>query len=499
MEDHTTGTAKGFFSSTLAKVAALLIGIALFLGGFALFNNTNDGDSQNTAKEDSSIEQQNAEEATPEAEVSYVPAAKPEVFVINPLRDTILYLLSGTSFSIPANTIVDQNGDLLSNEVTINIHEIIEAHEIIANDVSMRYFDEQQEEQWLQTAGMFDVQAYSEGKPLKIAEGKGIDVSLVSPVGGSYDFWQFDEASGNWVKQDNASNVSRLIPANEPLKKEIAELKSLTAKRPLPPRNYKNYKYDVSTIDLSACPELKQQAGSHLYLTFAGQQTSQALDNNDWVSRRRWSKRSLKQSSLGEGIYEFTWIGDTIFTTYVRASQATGISEATKDQYEEKLAEYERNLTRLNEKEEILERQASFTRAVRIQGFGLYNFDVILKRQDVVRLIAAFNIGDAAIAEEALQSMQVFLVTGDERVVIKYPAQLWENFVFSADADNQLLVFLPHNRVGVFTQDDFEREMRNIKQAANSHSPYEFDMHILDEEVHSLDDLSKVVANSSET
>jgi hypothetical protein len=183
----------------------------------------------------------------------------------------------------------------------------------------------------------------------------------------------------------------------------------------------------------------------------------------------------------------------------VRASQATGISEATKDQYEEKLAEYERNLTRLNEKEEILERQASFTRAVRIQGFGLYNFDVILKRQDVVRLIAAFNIGDAAIAEEALQSMQVFLVTGDERVVIKYPAQLWENFVFSADADNQLLVFLPHNRVGVFTQDDFEREMRNIKQAANSHSPYEFDMHILDEEVHSLDDLSKVVANSSET
>lgn len=496
----TSGSA-GIFASALSKIVAIAIVAGIFIGGL-MYLNKGSGESFSDQQQTDSLSLEEGAlpgDETAENDLNGLTKVnlKPEEYLINPNRDTILQLPTMSSLAIPANTIVGMNNQLIPGLVSVKIREIHKANELIASGISMRYFDDQKKEWWLQTAGMFDIQAYYQGRPTKIAEGKAINVNLVSSVEGPYDFWQFDRQAENWNNLGLNANTRRLSVANELLKKEIAELKRQTANPPIAPKVYKTFKYDVSTIDMSCCPELQSIDGNNVYLTYAGNRSTEALDNNDWVNKRRWRQRTLKKSSKGAGIYEFVWRGDTIFTTFVRRAPESSVKEATKARYDSLKVEYDKKLSLLKEKQEVMERQSIFQRNVQVQGFGIYNFDVLWDKPDALFLAADFNVGD--MSEAALQSMEVFLITGDQRVVIKYPNGWWNKFRFSPSSDNQLLAFLPGNQVGVFTQEDFQRELSNIRKAAQSRKPYVFDLQILDGAVHSLDDLAQViVSNASE-
>ncbi|MCB9298153.1 MAG: hypothetical protein H6559_34280 [Lewinellaceae bacterium] len=40
-------------------------------------------------------------------------------------------------------------------------------------------------------------------------------------------------------------------------------------------------------------------------------------NTSSWLSKRRWLSRTLKRMEPGGRVYEFKWMGDTTFTTYV--------------------------------------------------------------------------------------------------------------------------------------------------------------------------------------
>ena len=51
-----------------------------------------------------------------------------------------------------------------------------------------------------QTAGMFNIEAYSNGEEVFIKDGKHIEVSFSSDVPGDYNFYRYEE--GNWIYQE---------------------------------------------------------------------------------------------------------------------------------------------------------------------------------------------------------------------------------------------------------------------------------------------------------
>ncbi|MCB9298152.1 MAG: hypothetical protein H6559_34275 [Lewinellaceae bacterium] len=149
------------------------------------------------------------------------------------------------------------SGERLSGEVEVHVREIRKAHEVIASGIPMRYYNQHKQEEWFQTAGMFEVRAFRDGEPLKVVEGKAIEVNLVSDADGPYDFWEFDPAIGNWVKRASGNVPTKSRMSGNKLSREIEQLKRELSV-PLPkPKQYEVYEYDVADIDISCCPELK--------------------------------------------------------------------------------------------------------------------------------------------------------------------------------------------------------------------------------------------------
>ncbi|MCB9298154.1 MAG: hypothetical protein H6559_34285 [Lewinellaceae bacterium] len=46
----------------------------------------------------------------------------------------------------------------------------------------------------------------------------------------------------------------------------------------------------------------------------------------------------------------------------------------------------------LQRKEEMLDQQYAFRRSVQVEGFGIYNFDILWKREDMVVVAAEFGM-----------------------------------------------------------------------------------------------------------
>jgi hypothetical protein len=485
----------GMFNSVLFKIILPILLVSILVGGIYFLNRGNPESDEETTNNQEIPQDTNENNDRSSLFDFSLPTYE---FLIEPQRDTLLELPSGSTFEIPANTVVNLNNTLISELVTIRIREIQKAHEILVSGISMWYPDSLQRDNWLQTAGMFDIQGSLNNQPTKIAEGKGITVNLISPVGGIYDFWQFISESESWINLGIPTKAEIISTADEKLRQSVADLIQLTSVRPSPPRKYESYAYLPNEIDISCCRELKPKDDDpFIYLSYAGSNPSEALENNGWVENDKWfwAKKTIRPSSLGKDIYEFQWRGDTIFTTYVRLDDGTKVSETSIEIYKKQKEEYDRNLDLLQQQQEVLDQQKVFQRNARIEGFGIYNFDKIWKDPDVISVGADFELESNNTA--ALPNMEVFLITGDRRVVVKYPKGWWHKFRFSPGSDNQLLAFLPNGQVGVFTNKDFKEVLPDIRKAVNEEKSYLFTLKIIDAEIRSLEDLSTLIESNS--
>lgn len=411
-------------------------------------------------------------------------------FLINPNRDTVVNLPSGTSLNIPASSLVDENGHPVTDLVEIRVTEFKKAHEIITSGIPMRVLGSDNKAQWMQTAGMFEVQGYCNGKKVAIAAGKSIHVNLISDVDGAYDFWIFDPQSGNWISKGATASPERVnIAPPAALQKEIQELKSLTRERPAKPRVYNRYSYRKGEINADCCPELQKQV---TVLTYAGSDPAKALENNTWVAsetwKNTWAQKKISRIAGKPGHYLFEWHGDTTFKTEVKVAGPDDFKLA-QARYDSLNKIFERNMVSLKQKEAIAGEQAQFRRSIAVQGFGLYNYDILWKKADAVPVLADFDFGPEYEAMKEL--VTVYIVTGDDRVVVSLPYREWHTFRYSPSSDNKMLAVLPGNKMAVYTEKDFERDKNAILKAKGQQ--FRFKMRVQERPADSLTDVQSAL------
>ncbi|MEO6037200.1 MAG: hypothetical protein ABIQ93_02225, partial [Saprospiraceae bacterium] len=123
----------------------------------------------------------------------------PGIYQIDPQRDTVLELPSGTSLQIPAGIFLSLDDRPVTQRVELRFREFHRAADLLTAGIPMRLKRDQGPDEWLQTAGMFEINGTANDQPVKIAPGKSLTVNLASQVDGPYDSWKFDPATGNWV------------------------------------------------------------------------------------------------------------------------------------------------------------------------------------------------------------------------------------------------------------------------------------------------------------
>ena len=86
-------------------------------------------------------------------------------------------LPSGTKIGVPENCFVDKNGKKVKGEVELSFEEFLTPGSIIASQINMKY-DSASTSHNFESAGMFRISAFQNGKELGIDKGKSITVSF---------------------------------------------------------------------------------------------------------------------------------------------------------------------------------------------------------------------------------------------------------------------------------------------------------------------------------
>lgn len=456
--------------------------LSLFLIA-VLFQNCHTETNTETTQTETPEVQSTSPAITPPLEGVNVPF---QTYQVRADEAQVLEFPTGSSIEIPKNAFVDAAGNPVTEAVTIRYREFHDAADILASGIPMKVQQANGEAADMQSAGMFEIKGEVQGQPVFIAEDKNVQVNMASYVNDHvYDFWAYDEEEENWIGQGPST-----AETNENKQATLAKIDSQekSNKKPLRPVKFdKNKPVMNFDINYKAFPELEAMQG--IMWQYAGNKPTEDPMANKWIFKEEWDFAALEPTAQ-EGQYRMKLRSERKeFSTSVVASQKGNDFEEALATYKQNLKEYQNNMLTLNERKEYAAQQADFLRSFRVQGFGVYNYDLLVKYPESLILAANFDFGIKI--PNMQQMVTVFLVTQDGRSVVKYGPNTWNKFVINPNMDNRMVAILPGNRIATFSQQDFDEQMNALKQ--NNQGSYTFKMKVKEQGIFALSDVKAVL------
>ncbi|MFL5766111.1 MAG: hypothetical protein ACJ77K_19355 [Bacteroidia bacterium] len=153
-----------------------------------------------------------------------VPNAAQKPFVFSPMRsmdkpltdlvidnskDSTIVFSTGSLITIPAGSFEDESGTALSGKVEIHYREFHDAVDILFSGIPMNY-DSAGTEYQFESAGMFEITATKDGKPVRLKSGKELKINMISrnPDPDKFNFYTLDTVGRKWdyVSENTAQN-----------------------------------------------------------------------------------------------------------------------------------------------------------------------------------------------------------------------------------------------------------------------------------------------------
>jgi len=121
-----------------------------------------------------------------------------------------IHHFTGTRITVPPLAFANGSGELLHGKVTVRYREFHDMLDAYLSGIPMTY-DSAGKKYDFQTAGMFDIQAFQDNKPVFMSPGKTIQVDMPSTEKGNrFSFYKLDNANKNWTYL--GPDTSRTLP-----------------------------------------------------------------------------------------------------------------------------------------------------------------------------------------------------------------------------------------------------------------------------------------------
>lgn len=146
---------------------------------------------------------------------------------------------TGSKMMIPQNAFVDENGKLLKGEVELRYREFHDAVDFFVSGIPMTY-DSAGQRYHFESAGMLEMLAYQNDKPVNVAPEKSINIELASNQNGTeYNLYKLDTVRNNWscLGKDKIKKEEKLSAKNESFNdspdavQQTAEYKTIETKK----------------------------------------------------------------------------------------------------------------------------------------------------------------------------------------------------------------------------------------------------------------------------
>lgn len=436
---------------------------------------------------------------------------KYQKFHVNADSTSVIIMPTGTKFTIPPHSLVDANGNIIKGNVQIVCREFFDPVDIALAGVPMTY-DSAGKQYQLETAGMFEIKGYYQGKPIHLSEGKTIKVSQASLGDDTYNTYYLDTVAGKWtykgrpvsrrvgvnsgndsktgskIKVEGVSEVSdrRINTKKFTSRLSDREFPSMHAQMPKPKlRDIKNQGFKVP-VDTLLFPEL---AGlKNMIFEIAPGQPK--IPNNKWVKMyiKRGNMASAYTLVLVKGKSEYPY---SAYPAFAQGEDYDNAMEVYKQYYQDILLQQGNtdSMTRISRnralegaliieakrKERVNAGQPTVVtgrindvevwREFSISNFGMWNCDKMISFPQVERLNVKISIPGQASADLA-----------DVNVLAKRYNSIWLRhpmaggmYQIEYDKGDDIFLFaiLPGSgKIAILDTDEFIRQRALIRSGA---------------------------------
>ena len=233
---------------------------------------------------------------------------------------------TGTTINVPKDAFVDENGNPIKGKVELKFREFHNAAQIIASGVPMVY-DSAGIKKPFESAGMFDIRGFKDGKPVFIANDKNIEVNLASYTSDStYNDYYYEEentqlADNNFslpfvtkaYAQDNIVKRGWKFIQKSILKRNIAKEENKAKEEKLASLNKQFFKLQYDTVKYPEFSFLKDfyfELPENIENKF-----NPLLQENEWVLDEKW-----QSINIADGAFNLDYLLDEELTNYFNAA-----------------------------------------------------------------------------------------------------------------------------------------------------------------------------------
>lgn len=290
---------------------------------------------------------------------------------------------NGSKLIVPAEAFLTDAGKLVQGEVDIKYKEYHDFVDFFLSGIPMTY-DSAGVSYNLESAGMIEIYAEQNGRRVKMAPGKSIDVELVSTVRAptmnvppGYNIYKLDQEKRNWVYQDIdkmqfLGDGFEELTADDPLyeakraykdelglilKKEAAELERIEASIPLPDQPVKPQRpnSEMPSIELDFLDDLNSVDEDDESLAIKKendgkiwQLSPQSPTFNENAAKITWE--NFKIEKINERDFELTLInGSNELRLLINPVLIGQDFDDAMENYDTQLAEYEQQIAARDE------------------------------------------------------------------------------------------------------------------------------------------------------
>ena len=415
---------------------------------------------------------------------------KKTYYSVNSKNDTSLNYESGSKISIPKNAFLDEKGNLIDGKVKIEYREFSNAFDIYLGGIPME-FDSAGESMVFETAGMFEINATSNNKPVYVNPENKITIDMNSfEKGNQYNLYQLDTLSGKWT------NIGKDKISQKKYKEELSKLPYV----PPYPKRATGIAFTISD-PLGLNETSIQEYENVLFDPVNGERCSSVYNSN----------KKIEVKDLKNGKYEVIFTTGSIFSGGIKVSSCEcylafkdgeDYSKALKvykkkysnlisknnrkrkkikkewEKYNKAFKKY--NIAVFNKKLKNLDANEKITRSLKLNSFGFVNCDYPSSYPRGARLYAKFE--DEKANEIKLEN--IVLIEKGRNALFRYS----DTIKFNPEKENILWGITEGGKVAYFKANDF-------KKINLTDLDFVFKMAVHDEKLKTHEDITNLLFN----
>jgi hypothetical protein len=366
-------------------------------------------------------------------------------------KDSIVKIerTTGTLISISPNTFVHKNGTEVKDSVLLKVREFHNTEDIFKSGIPMSV--DKNRKQFLQSAGMIELRAFSGGEEVEIKKEKTIGIELASfKKGDNYQLYHFDEnnnwnINGTFTTGANTRKINRLkelgITDTTTKSDIIFDLVTNTAEAPYL-RAFKDLRWKVLAEDID--DGIEEAMRIHWEEVKVGKL-------NQKTGKHTLSFYTV-QNFEDDGPVELSF---DILAIPVHAGNLQAINDK---QWNKREGEYEKILLKIEDEKKRLALQADLMNTFRINRMGIWNIDKIMKMENVEWKEVEINFKENV--DKDINRLSLFVLYVENNSLIEYLPGDWQKIGFKKGMKMKLKLVMPGGNLKEIGSDEIEEQLK---------------------------------------